>query len=119
MPRPLRDHPEIGLALQPRGELLSRVTNDIDNVAQSLQQTLSNTLTAMLILIGTAAMMVSISPVLAVIALITVPISVFSMKQIAGRVAFYNELLDITVDGVRLDRPNSPFSSREQRPGTD
>ena len=39
-----------------------------------------------------------------------------AVGQIAGRVAFYNELLDITVDGVRLDRPNSHFSSREQRP---
>ena len=37
----------------------------------------------------------------------------------AGRVAFYDEVLDITVDGVRLDRPSSPFSHREQRPGTD
>ena len=42
-----------------------------------------------------------------------------AVGAIAGRVAFYNELLDITVDGVRLGRPSSPFSSREQRPGTD
>ena len=42
-----------------------------------------------------------------------------AVAAIAGRVAFYNELLDITVDGVRLHRPNSPFSSRERRPGTD
>jgi ATP-binding cassette subfamily B protein len=68
-----------------RGDLLSRVTNDIDNVAQSLQQTLSNTLTSMLILIGTAVMMLTISPLLAAVALVTVPVSVYSMKQIAGR----------------------------------
>ena len=37
---------------QPRGDLLSRVTNDIDNVAQSLQQTLSQMLTSVLLLIG-------------------------------------------------------------------
>ena len=42
-----------------------------------------------------------------------------AVGAIAGRVAFYNELLDITVDGVLLNRPNSPFSSQEQRPGTD
>ena len=42
-----------------------------------------------------------------------------AVGAIAGRVAFYDELLDITVDGVRLDRPNSPFSTREQRPGAD
>jgi ATP-binding cassette subfamily B protein len=68
-----------------RGDLLSRVTNDIDNVAQSLQQTLSNTLTSMLILIGTMVMMVTISPLLALVALVTVPISVFAMKKIGGR----------------------------------
>ena len=37
---------------QPRGELLSRVTNDIDNVAQSLQQTLSQLLTSLLTVVG-------------------------------------------------------------------
>ena len=68
-----------------RGDLLSRVTNDIDNVAQSLQQTLSNTLTSMLILIGTMVMMITISPLLAVVALVTVPLSVYSMKQIGSR----------------------------------
>ncbi|MBV8960076.1 MAG: ABC transporter ATP-binding protein, partial [Actinobacteria bacterium] len=53
--------------------------------AQSLQQTLSNTLTSMLMLIGTAAMMFSISPVLALVALTTVPVSVFTMRAIASR----------------------------------
>lgn len=42
-----------------------------------------------------------------------------AVGAVAGRVAFYNELVDITVDGVLLDRPESPFSSREQRPGGD
>ena len=37
---------------QPRGDLLSRVTNDIDNLAQSLQQTLSQMLTSVLTLVG-------------------------------------------------------------------
>ena len=41
------------------------------------------------------------------------------LRSVAGRVAFYNELVDITVDGVRQERPESPFSSREQRPGGD
>jgi ATP-binding cassette subfamily B multidrug efflux pump len=44
---------------QPRGELLSRVTNDIDNVAQSLQQTLSQLLTSLLTVIAMLAMMFS------------------------------------------------------------
>ena len=70
---------------QPRGDLLSRVTNDIDNVAQSLQQTLSQMLTSSLTIIGVVIMMISISPLLAIITLITVPISVLTMKLITSR----------------------------------
>jgi ATP-binding cassette subfamily B protein len=60
---------------QPRGELLSRVTNDIDNVSQSLQQTMSQLLTSVLTVIFVVGMMLSISPTLALIALVTIPIS--------------------------------------------
>jgi ATP-binding cassette, subfamily B, multidrug efflux pump len=70
---------------QPRGDLLSRVTNDIDNVAQSLQQTLSQLLTSFLTIFGVIVMMYLISPLLATVALITIPLSVLSMKQIAKR----------------------------------
>jgi ATP-binding cassette subfamily B multidrug efflux pump len=70
---------------QQRGDLLSRVTNDIDNVAQSLQQTLSQMLTSVLLLIGCAIMMFTISPFLAVVALTTVPVSVWGMRAVAKR----------------------------------
>jgi ATP-binding cassette, subfamily B, multidrug efflux pump len=60
---------------QPRGELLSRVTNDIDNLSQSLQQTMSQLLTSVLTVLAVLAMMVWISPVLALVALISVPLS--------------------------------------------
>ncbi|HET7303755.1 MAG TPA: ABC transporter ATP-binding protein [Segeticoccus sp.] len=70
---------------QPRGELLSRVTNDIDNIQQSLQQTMSQLLTSLLTVIGVLAMMVWISPLLAVIALVAVPVSVVVTQQIAKR----------------------------------
>ena len=40
-----------------------------------------------------------------------------AVGAVAGRVAFYNELVDLTVDGVRQERPESPFSSRDQRSG--
>ena len=53
---------------QPRGDLLSRVTNDIDNISQSLQQTLSQLLTSVLTLVGVLAMMFLISPLLALVA---------------------------------------------------
>jgi ATP-binding cassette, subfamily B, multidrug efflux pump len=70
---------------QPRGDLLSRVTNDIDNIAQSLQQTLSQLLTQTLSLVGVIAVMVWISPVLALVAIVSVPISVVTMRAIAKR----------------------------------
>jgi ATP-binding cassette subfamily B protein len=70
---------------QQRGDLLSRVTNDIDNIAQSLQQTLSQMLTSVLLLIGVSVMMFTISPLLAGVALLTVPVSVWIMRTIAAR----------------------------------
>ena len=70
---------------QPRGDLLSRVTNDIDNIAQSLQQTLSQLLTSVLSLLGVLIMMFVISPLLALVALITIPASLVLIKTITGR----------------------------------
>jgi ATP-binding cassette, subfamily B, multidrug efflux pump len=70
---------------QPRGDLLSRVTNDIDNLSQSLQQTTSQILTSLLTLIGVTAMMFVISPPLAAIALVTVPTSVWLIKVIGAK----------------------------------
>ncbi|MGE3327045.1 MAG: ABC transporter ATP-binding protein [Acidimicrobiia bacterium] len=70
---------------QPRGDLLSRVTNDIDNVAQSLQQTLSMMLTSTLTLVGVLGMMFSISWILALVALVTIPLSLFTVKFVSKR----------------------------------
>jgi ATP-binding cassette subfamily B multidrug efflux pump len=70
---------------QPRGELLSRVTNDIDNVAVSLQQTISQLLTSVLTVVGVVVMMFVVSPLLAVVALVTVPISIVITTQVAKR----------------------------------
>jgi ATP-binding cassette, subfamily B, multidrug efflux pump len=68
-----------------RGDLLSRVTNDIDNIAQSLQQTLSQMLTSVLTVTGVLVMMLLISPLLALVALVTIPLSAVIVKQIAKR----------------------------------
>ena len=70
---------------QPRGELLSRVTNDIDNVALSMQQTISQLLSSLLTVVGVLVMMFVVSPLLAVIALVTVPISILIATQVAKR----------------------------------
>jgi ATP-binding cassette subfamily B multidrug efflux pump len=70
---------------QPRGELLSRVTNDIDNVSLSLQQTISQLLSSLLTVIGVVVMMFVVSPPLALIMLVTVPISIGIATQVAKR----------------------------------
>ena len=58
---------------QQHGEVLSRVTNDIDNISQTLQQTMSQLLTSLLTVVGVVTMMVLISPLLAIIALVDDP----------------------------------------------
>jgi ATP-binding cassette subfamily B multidrug efflux pump len=69
----------------PRGELLSRVTNDIDNISQSLQQTMSQLVVSLLTVIGVMVMMFVISPLLALIALITIPITLGIVAVIGKR----------------------------------
>ena len=68
-----------------RGELLSRVTNDVDNVSTSLQQTLSQLITAVLTVVGILGMMIWISPLLALVAVLTVPASFAVTAVIAKR----------------------------------
>ena len=68
-----------------RGELLSRVTNDIDNVQSSVSMTISQLVTSMLTVVAVLAMMVSISPLLALITVATVPLSLVATRAIARR----------------------------------
>jgi ATP-binding cassette subfamily B protein len=84
---------------QPRGELLSRVTNDIDNVSQSLAQTMSQLLTSLLTVLGVLAMMLYISPTLALIALVSIPVSML-------------------VAGLVMKRSQARFVSQWRRTGT-
>jgi ATP-binding cassette subfamily B protein len=70
---------------QPRGELLSRVTNDIDNISQSLQQTMSQLLTSLLTVVFVVGMMIYISPTLALIALVTIPLTMFVAGMVMKR----------------------------------
>jgi ATP-binding cassette subfamily B protein len=70
---------------QPRGELLSRVTNDIDNVSQTLQQTMSQMLNSLLTVLAVLAMMFWISPLLAAVALVSVPIAMFITGAVMKR----------------------------------
>jgi ATP-binding cassette, subfamily B, multidrug efflux pump len=68
-----------------RGDILSRVTNDIDNISQTLQQSLTQLITSLFTIIGVLIMMFWISPLLAVIALLTIPLSIVMTILIARR----------------------------------
>ena len=68
-----------------RGELLSRVTNDVDNISQSLQQSISQAVTSLLTVLGVLVMMFILSPTLALIALVTVPLTLVTTAVIAKR----------------------------------
>ena len=70
---------------QPRGELLSRVTNDIDNVSQTLQQTMSQLLTSLLTVLAVLGMMFWISPLLAMVALVSVPLTMVVARLVMKR----------------------------------
>ncbi|HEY0815046.1 MAG TPA: ABC transporter ATP-binding protein [Pseudonocardia sp.] len=68
-----------------RGEVLSRVTNDIDNVSTSLQQTMSQLITSILTVVGVLLMMFVVSPLLALIALVTIPLTLWLTRAVGKR----------------------------------
>ncbi|MFT4211309.1 MAG: ABC transporter ATP-binding protein [Microbacterium sp.] len=68
-----------------RGELLSRVTNDVDNIGQTMQQTISQVIMSLLTVVGVIVMMFVISPLLALIALVTIPLTLLVTILVARR----------------------------------
>jgi ATP-binding cassette subfamily B multidrug efflux pump len=68
-----------------RGDTLSRVTNDIDNIAQTLQQSLTQLITSLLTVVGVLIMMLTISPLLALISVLVVPTAIVITFLIARR----------------------------------
>nr|WP_230986821.1 ABC transporter ATP-binding protein [Cohnella fermenti] len=71
------------------GEILSRVVNDVDNIANTLQQSLTQMITSLVTLIGIIVMMLTISPVLTIILVLTLPLSFLVIKAVAGRSQVY------------------------------
>jgi len=67
------------------GEILSRVTNDVDMVSNTLQQSLTQLITAIVTLVGIIVMMLTISPLLTLVALITLPVSALITAKVARR----------------------------------
>ncbi len=70
---------------QPRGDLLSRTTNDIDNLAQSAQQTANRILASVFLFVGSLVMMLRISLLLTAVAVVLVPVTVWTAKVIGRR----------------------------------
>ncbi|MEU1194906.1 ABC transporter ATP-binding protein [Streptomyces sp. NPDC005813] len=68
-----------------RGEVLSRATNDIDNIQQTLQQSMGQLVNSLLTIVGVLAVMFWISPLLALVALVTVPLSFYVATRIGKR----------------------------------
>ncbi|HET7616068.1 MAG TPA: ABC transporter ATP-binding protein, partial [Bacillales bacterium] len=67
------------------GDVLSRVSNDVDNISTTLQQSLAQLITSVVTIIGITVMMLSISPILFLITILTMPLSVLVTKKIATR----------------------------------
>ncbi|MGV0717393.1 ABC transporter ATP-binding protein [Mycolicibacterium sp. XJ662] len=68
-----------------RGEVLSRVTNDVDNIQTSLSMTISQLMTSVLTVFAVLVMMLTISPLLTLLTVVTVPLSLWATKAIARR----------------------------------
>ena len=64
------------------GEVLSRVTNDVDTLSQSLNQSATQLITSVTMLIGVLVMMLSISPLMTVVALLILPVSMILVSMI-------------------------------------
>ncbi len=82
------------------GEVLSRVTNDVDNISTTLQQSLTQMITSAVTLVGVIVMMLTLSPLLTLITVLTIPLSLVvtifvarrSQKHFAGQQAALGQL---------------------------
>ncbi|MGH2486277.1 MAG: ABC transporter ATP-binding protein, partial [Ktedonobacterales bacterium] len=71
------------------GEILSRAVNDMDNISSTLQQSLTQFITSLVTVIGVVILMLTISPLLTLVVVITLPLSIFVTTKIAKRSATY------------------------------
>lgn len=67
------------------GEILSRATNDVDNISTTLQQSLTQLITSIVTLVGVIVMMLTISPWMTLILIVTLPLSFIAIRMIASR----------------------------------
>lgn len=115
------------------GELMSRVTNDIDNVSSTLNDSVIQIFSSGIMLIGTFSVMIWLSPILTVVTLIIIPIMYFGMKWITKRTSRFfkeqqrrlgdiNGYIEEIVSGQRIvktfsqeDRVMLEFTEKSQR----
>lgn len=67
------------------GEILSRVTNDVDNISTTLQQSLTQLVTAIVTIVGIVIMMLTISPLMTLVAILTLPLYILVTAFVAKR----------------------------------
>ncbi|PKR77083.1 multidrug ABC transporter ATP-binding protein [Halalkalibacillus sediminis] len=115
------------------GEIMSRITNDVDNVSNTLNQSVIQIFSSILTLLGTVAVMIYLSPILALVTMSIIPMMVFGMKWITKRtgplfkiqqkrLGDLNGYVEETVSGQRIvktfsqeDRVKSEFHQRNDR----
>lgn len=73
----------------PHGDLMSRMTNDVDNVSNTVSQSIGSLISSVLSVIGSLAFMLYYSPALTLITFITIPLSIFATSQIAKKTRKY------------------------------
>ncbi len=104
------------------GELMSRMTNDIENVSQTLNSSFIQVFSSVLTLVGTTVVMLMLSPLLTLVTLVIVPVMFFAMKWITKRtsklfkeqqqaVGELNGMIEETISGQRIVKA----FSQEQR----
>lgn len=67
------------------GEILSRITNDVDTLGMSLNQSLTQLITSVTTMVGILIMMLSISWIMTLAALVIIPLSMFAVRKVVGR----------------------------------
>lgn len=91
--RKMRSDADEKLALLPikfydshtNGEILSRITNDIDNISTTLQQSITQLITSVVTIVGIVVMMLTISPIMTLITFLIIPVSILATKPIISR----------------------------------
>lgn len=83
----LQDLPISYFDRHPHGEVMSRFTNDMDNVAMALEQSLSQTVTSLISVVGTFVMMIVLSPILTIVAVGMIFIMMAIVKKVGGKSA--------------------------------